>query len=427
MPPPDASAADSAPAPAADEARPRLVHRYLLLVQLPWYQDERGDVWLDRLWHRDFVAHLRYLAHLTVAAPRDTKRDQPGLVRVDVPDGVRLEFVALPRVESTRAALLALPRTLATLWRAIGRADIVHSGVAGWPIPIGWLANPIALLRRRRLVIVIESAPWRYESADGAGPGQRLRAQLTEWLARWATRRADLALFTQPAYRDAFMQGGRGLGVVTPATWIEEEEILEEQAARRAWDAKGERVRVLFAARLVEEKGVHLVLEAVRQLSARGVEIDLDVIGDGPLREACVEAGAHAERLAQPARLRLLDPVDYGAPFFALLRSYHAALVPSLGDEQPRIVFDAYAQAVPVLASDTDGLRPNVEEGSTGWLFERGNAEALAETLERATREPARLREMGLGSLSVARGATHRGMHARRHEILLERFGEGSD
>src|SRR5437763_3525524 len=55
--------------------------------------------------------------------------------------------------------------------------------------------------------------------------------------------------------------------------------------------------------------------------------------------------------------LRLLDPVPPGAPFLALVRRYHALLLPSLSDEQPRVVLDAASQAVPAIASDTDGLR----------------------------------------------------------------------
>ena len=43
--------------------------RYLMIVPIPFYVDERGQVWLEEGWHRDFVEHLEYLPRLTLAAP----------------------------------------------------------------------------------------------------------------------------------------------------------------------------------------------------------------------------------------------------------------------------------------------------------------------------------------------------------------------
>jgi hypothetical protein len=40
-------------------------------------------------------------------------------------------------------------------------------------------------------------------------------------------------------------------------------------------------------------------------------------------------------------------------PFLSLLRGFDGALVPSLSDEQPRILYDAFSQAVPVIGSAT--------------------------------------------------------------------------
>jgi hypothetical protein len=47
-------------------------------------------------------------------------------------------------------------------------------------------------------------------------------------------------------------------------------------------------------------------------------------------------------------------------------------VVPSLSDELPRIVFDAAPRRVPAFASETDGLRPNVEDHRPGRLIPSG-------------------------------------------------------
>lgn len=392
---------------------------YLLLTFVPYYVDERGDVWLEQLWHHDFLAHFRYLPRIALAAPRRAKQDGPAdLLKVEVPEGATLTLVPLPYASSTREALRALPELTRRLWAAIGEADVVHSGVAGWPIPPGWIANPIALARRRPLVLIVESAPWRTSGIGHTRARERLRELVTEALARFYVRRADVTLFTQPEYRRTLARPATRGCHITPAAWIDEGDIATEQQARASWTKKaGEPPRCLLAARLVRTKGVDVLLEALAELDRRGVRARVDVIGEGPRRGACEEAA----RSLRSVDLHVLDPVPYGRAFFELVRAHHAVLVPNLGDEQPRIVFDAYAQAVPVIAFDTDGLRPYVHDGRTGWLVPRGVA-SLADAIARASEQPAELSRMGTRALSEAPRYTHRAMHEERSRIFAQAF-----
>lgn len=406
-------------APGADDraALPPIRARYLLVTFIPSYLDDEGALWLDRLWHQDFVEHLRYLKRVTLAAPVLARRDGPtDLVRVEPPPDAKVSIVALPAMGSTREAVAHTPALARALWRAIADAEIVHSGVVGWPFPPGWVANAIALLRRRPLVLVVESAPWRLHGGPDERPRDRLREAVTEALARFFVRRADLNIFTQPAYQKTLAVDTPGCHII-PATWINEEDVVNREEAEARWAVRrGEPVRLLFAARMLSSKGVDVLLDALRALDRRGVQVRVDMIGEGPRRQAC----SAASRQLASVDLRVLDPVPYGAPFFQLVRDYHAVLVPNLGDEQPRILFDAYAQAVPVIAFDTDGIRPHVREGETGWRVPRGDVLALARTVERASMAPGELARMGLTALGVAPRFTHRGMHAERWRILLE-------
>jgi glycosyltransferase involved in cell wall biosynthesis len=116
----------------------------------------------------------------------------------------------------------------------------------------------------------------------------------------------------------------------------------------------------------------------------------------------------------------VLDPVPYGASFFELLRAYHVLLLPSLTEEQPRVLFDAYSQAVPVIASDTGGHRPYVQPDCTGWLVPAGDATALAAAIERACGSASELRTMGLAALEAVAGSTHRAMHRWRSRLIRD-------
>ena len=389
---------------------------YLMVTFIPYYEDESGEVWLKQSWHHDLVEHLSYLRDFTLCAPRLPKTADPELVHFDVPLGSRLRIVPLPPQTSAFHALLGLPRTTATLWRTIGDADVVHSSVIGWPYPLGWIANPFALLRRKRLVLVVESS-WRRSSADGKSWMVKLFEAVIEAMARWSCNHADVALFTHPGYRDALFTRGRGAAYITPAVWVNENDILTPETAQQSWAGKlSEPVRLLVAGRLTAAKGIDVLLLALRMLDACGAKVCVDIIGVGDRRDTCIETGMALNSV----RLSVLDPVPYGAPFFELVERYHALLIPSLSDEQPRVLFDANSRAVPAIASDTAGLRPYIEQGKSGWLLPPGDVEALAAAIERALASAPELCKMGMAALDNTRAFTHRAMHRTRLCILRE-------
>lgn len=393
-----------------------LAQSYLLVTSIPCYRDESGARWLDQAWHHDLMEHLKYLRNFTLCAPLLPKGAEQHLVRVEDQKDALLRCVDLPPQNSLRQAARALPRTFATLWRAIGQSEIVHSSVIGWPYPLGWLANPIAIVRRKGLVVVVESS-WR--RGGGSTKPQTLKIRIsnavTEFAGRWSCKHADVALFTHSTYRNALNCGTRENSYITPAVWINESDILDDAIAEASWQRKiAQPVRMLFAGRLVPGKGVDVLLSALRLLDDRGVKAQVDIIGQGDRRQACEQAA----RTFCNVRVSVLNPVPYGAPFFELVRGYHALLLPSVSDEQPRVIFDANSQAVPVIASDTPGIRPHVDHHQTGWLLSSGNPELLATTLERGMANAAELRRMGMTALARTHGHTHTAMHRTRFNIL---------
>jgi glycosyltransferase involved in cell wall biosynthesis len=67
------------------------------------------------------------------------------------------------------------------------------------------------------------------------------------------------------------------------------------------------------------------------------------------------------------------------------LANYYAAadllLFPSMADNLPIMIQESMAAATPVLAFRTGGIPEMIDDGVTGWLVERGNAQELAGVL----------------------------------------------
>ena len=183
---------------------------YLLALNIPLKRHD-GAFHADPSWAKDLLAHLDSIERLTLFCPVvDAAPD--GDVLVSHPRLRIVPFEARGRLRF----LLALPTTLARLWREVGQAGLVHTGVAGWPWPIGWPASLFARVRGKPLVIVVESSFWRLAAGERAGLRRRIGAWLWERIARACLASADYAAFTQPDYRRTLPAPRAGGGVIAP-------------------------------------------------------------------------------------------------------------------------------------------------------------------------------------------------------------------
>jgi glycosyltransferase involved in cell wall biosynthesis len=376
-------------------------------------QDRRYCV--ERLWAKDLEEHLRYLSDFTLAAP--LKRSGPQAEVLPIDGGCYPCYhVDLSCTRTVAQHVLRLPFDLVRLWKAIGRSKIVHIGVLGWPIPMGWFAGPMAKLRGKFLVVIIESGDWTLPSARWR---RRLFHAVTAWMAPKLTRAANLAIYTQEQYRHDYPPREPTLGHVIPASWIDLEHVLTDQEAAAAWDAKPtDTLSLAFFGRLIEHKGISCLVDAMRRVCRDQKAVTLDIYGEGELEPLCHAA---ASELAGSVRMRGVLP--YGPPLFEAVRRYHAVVVSGYGTEQPRILYDANSQAVPVLGTATDGNKQVVTHGINGLLTSIGDVAALASLISQAANDIPALRLMGLNGLEIARGLTHREMHRQRWILLEEQIG----
>lgn len=120
-----------------------------------------------------------------------------------------------------------------------------------------------------------------------------------------------------------------------------------------------EKFSILFIGRLIEEKGILPLLDSISRLPK---DINVYIIGDGPLKE-------HIEEVAKKNQnLHFLGKIDNNlTPIF-----YSAAdliVVPSYEETLGRVSMEALACRTPVVASNTGGIKEVVDE-SVGVLVD---------------------------------------------------------
>ena len=408
--------------PLDPELSTMIESRYLNIIMIPTYVDGDGNRYADELWHKDLVRHLGPIQNLTLAAPlRPASEAKFPLFLID-PAKLKgkLGFVDLPPCRSLASALATMPRAIGTLWKAIGNAEIVHLGVGGWPLSYGWVAAPMAKLRGKFLLTNLESAGWRLGWSRPYRARPLMQALVYEVMGYFCVNMSDMVTATQSAYlREMLLPWRRSRGQVFSASWIDEEVILSREQAAASWSEKlrdpGRPLRVGFAAKLAPSKGVSVLLEALGVLEGRGVAVDMRIYGEGDLFDAC---SVFAARATGGVKLTMEGVLPYGPRFFEMLRGQDVMLLPSITDEQPRLVYDCFSQAVPVIASDTTGLRECVTDSVNGKFVPPGDPHALAEAIVWAASHREALRDLGVASLDVARDLTHDKMHLRRARAI---------
>ena len=148
---------------------------------------------------------------------------------------------------------------------------------------------------------------------------------------------------------------------------------------------------VLCVARLAAQKGLDVLLSAVKLLAEGGTDVRLVLVGDGPMRDRLTR---RAERLGIEGRIVLEGAVgqDEMAAYYA---GADVFCLPSFAEGVPVVLMEAMASGRAVVATRVAGVPELVEDGVSGLLVAPGNAEELAAALERLAASSEERESMG--------------------------------
>lgn len=158
--------------------------------------------------------------------------------------------------------------------------------------------------------------------------------------------------------------------------------------------------RLVYVGRLVPEKGSLLLVEAAGRLAAEGLDFELRLVGDGPLRP---DVEGLIARRGLAGRVQLLGWRDT-AEVRRELEAARALVLPSFAEGLPVAVMEALALGRPAITTAIAGIPELVESGACGWLIPAGSIDALTNAIREALAAPvAELERMGLeGARRVA-------------------------
>ncbi len=217
-------------------------------------------------------------------------------------------------------------------------------------------------------------------------------------LRRKLAREGDLFLCASAFIRD------RVLALGFPEARTRTHYIGVDCRTIRRRDPAEEEPAILHVARLVEVKGTRHLLRAFASLARRHGDVQLIIIGDGPLRRSLQGL---ATTLGVRDRVRFLGALPH-AQVLAWMRKAAMLVLPGVRTATGRaeglglVLLEAAATGVAVIGSRVGGIPEAVVDGQTGLLVPERDEGALAECLGQLLDHPAMRHRMGAQGRALA-------------------------
>ncbi len=324
-----------------------------------------------------------------------------------------VEFVPLPYYASgaqVGRVVGTLPAGMRRFWRLLASVDTVW--VLGPNPPQALVFALMARLRRRHVILgVRQHLPTliRHRRRD-----------------QWIVRAAAMLL------EGAFRLLARSLPVVvvgpdlarryrsSPAVHVALVSLLDAsdiiEPGRQESDYAGTELRMLSVGRVDPEKNPLLLADVLAHALREDGRWRLEVCGSGSLLAALAR---RLEQLGVSDRATLHGHVPLDAGLWDLYRSSHAFVHVSLTEGMPQVVLEAFAAALPVVATAVGGVPETV--AGRGLLIAPRDAPAAARALQRLL-DDATLRAELVGHASEY--ATHHTLQAECARLVS--FLDGS-
>ncbi|MEQ1719194.1 MAG: glycosyltransferase family 4 protein [Hyphomicrobium sp.] len=204
-------------------------------------------------------------------------------------------------------------------------------------------------------------------------------ARVTRWLLRDARNAGTVFTLSKSVARSLVDQ--RITDADKTVTLFHPDLHFTGTNAPRVRSASGA-LRLLFLGRIMAYKGLDLLIDAVSQLRASGVNIELGVAGSG---EISIENRARLAGLGAEVINRWIKDEEISG----ILARYDALACAHVEASQSGVAATAFGHAMPVVAMPVGGIAEQVIDGKTGVMAGAADATAYAEAIGRLANDAA--------------------------------------
>ncbi len=281
-----------------------------------------------------------------------------------------------------------------------------------------WLCPRITMLRSNGGISDLPIEPWRCAQcvAEERSPYRhlgRLAPRMMGLYWRRQARAADKVLTRQVYLRERFNHIAQ---VISPSQFLRDLytragvapdrivvsrqgiELVDQGFPKRFSKQPSGHLRIAYLGQLAELKGVHVLIDAVRQIDDPRLQVK--IYGDVTRFPKYVER--LRAKIGGDRRIVLAGPYSGGDSLARILADTDVLVVPSLWYENsPNVLLEAFAMGTPALVSDFGGMAELVEPEVNGLRFRLGDPIDLARQLRRLLESPELVSTLSAGVPTV--------------------------
>jgi glycosyltransferase involved in cell wall biosynthesis len=140
-------------------------------------------------------------------------------------------------------------------------------------------------------------------------------------------------------------------------------------------------IRVVSVARLVPQKALHVLIQALSEIPTSEVSWECFLLGEGPLENSLK---AQVNQLGVAERVAFLGSSRNPA---AWIKSADIFVLPSAWEPFGIVLLEAMSLGIAVITSDSDGARELVTDGEDAWVFPVGDVAELKHRIRELSRD----------------------------------------
>jgi glycosyltransferase involved in cell wall biosynthesis len=255
------------------------------------------------------------------------------------------------------------------LFKSIGEVDIIHAH--------DWMVVYAARVLKHAYKVPMVCTIHATEQGRNSGIYNDMQKYINDmewWLTYEAWEVICNSEYMREEIKGIFSVPDNKLNVIPNGISADKFDDLEKvMEFRRRFAADNEKI-IFFVGRIVQEKGIQILLDAVPSILKSFYDIKIILAGKGPHFDCLKQK---SEEMGISHKVYFTGYID-DEDLKKLYKCADIAVFPSLYEPFGIVVLEAMAAGIPVVATDAGGLNDIIEHGIDGMKAYIGNSDSLA-------------------------------------------------
>jgi glycosyltransferase involved in cell wall biosynthesis len=262
--------------------------------------------------------------------------------------------------------------------RVVVESDVV---VLRLPSPTCIIAFPLAKFYKKKIVTYYASDIKNVVLYGNKYKGYKrvvslLMVRIIYSIYAYFVNNADAGIFLS---KDLMFRHNQKNSIYTFASLVSRSSLVD-----RVYSPTTNSIKILFVGRLTHEKGINYAIKAVGELLKSNISCDLTICGYGPERSFLQRM---TEDLNLDSNVHFIGNISSRVEIEKIYKSHDVFLLPSISEGTPKVILEAMAYGLIVVATSVGGIPEIVEDGVNGFLVDPSSSKSISKIIMDLSRD----------------------------------------